>query len=63
LASGILSSARQIGGFIGVALLGALQGEPTSVHGARTAALAAATAPWPAPAESPSASRGIIAHP
>lgn len=42
LASGILNSARQIGGVIGVALLGALLGQPASAEGARSAALAAA---------------------
>lgn len=41
LASGILNSARQAGGVIGVALLGALLGSPVSVHGARCAAAAA----------------------
>ncbi|MBV9201682.1 MAG: MFS transporter [Alphaproteobacteria bacterium] len=44
LASGILNSARQIGGVIGVALLGVLLGEPASAHGARSAALAATIA-------------------
>src|SRR6202035_2018229 len=33
LASGILNSARQTGGVIGVALLGALLGEPASLSG------------------------------
>lgn len=41
LASGILNSARQIGGVIGVALLGALLGAPASIQGARCAAVAA----------------------
>jgi DHA2 family methylenomycin A resistance protein-like MFS transporter len=41
LASGILNSARQTGGVIGVALLGSLLGEPASFRGARIAALAA----------------------
>jgi DHA2 family methylenomycin A resistance protein-like MFS transporter len=37
LASGILNSARQTGGVIGVALLGALLGEPTTLAGAHAA--------------------------
>jgi MFS transporter, DHA2 family, methylenomycin A resistance protein len=37
LASGILNSARQTGGVIGVALLGALLGEPMTVAGAQVA--------------------------
>jgi DHA2 family methylenomycin A resistance protein-like MFS transporter len=41
LASGILNSARQTGGVIGVALLGALLGEPASQAGAFRAAVAA----------------------
>jgi DHA2 family methylenomycin A resistance protein-like MFS transporter len=41
LASGILNSARQTGGVIGVALLGSLLGEKPSYHGAQLAALAA----------------------
>jgi DHA2 family methylenomycin A resistance protein-like MFS transporter len=44
LASGILNSARQTGGVIGVALLGALLGEPASFAGARGAATAAIVA-------------------
>ena len=44
LASGILNSARQTGGVIGVALLGALLGEPASLSGARAAAVAAMVA-------------------
>jgi DHA2 family methylenomycin A resistance protein-like MFS transporter len=42
LASGILNSARQTGGVIGVALLGALIGGPATATGARWAAVAAA---------------------
>jgi DHA2 family methylenomycin A resistance protein-like MFS transporter len=37
LASGILNSARQTGGVIGVALLGALLGEPATSAGAQAA--------------------------
>ena len=37
LASGILKSARQTGGVIGVALLGALLGEPATSAGAQAA--------------------------
>jgi DHA2 family methylenomycin A resistance protein-like MFS transporter len=44
LASGILNSARQTGGVIGVALLGGLLGEPASQGGAREAAVAATVA-------------------
>lgn len=44
LASGILNSARQTGGVVGVAFLGALLGEPASMAGARAAAVAAAVA-------------------
>jgi DHA2 family methylenomycin A resistance protein-like MFS transporter len=44
LASGILNSARQTGGVIGVALLGALLGDPASTAGARWAAAAATVA-------------------
>ena len=44
LASGILNSARQTGGVIGVALLGALLGEPASLGGTREAAVAATVA-------------------
>jgi len=44
LASGILNSARQTGGVIGVALLGALVGGPATAAGARWAAVAAAIA-------------------
>jgi MFS transporter, DHA2 family, methylenomycin A resistance protein len=42
LASGILNSARQTGGVIGVALLGALLGEPATSAGARAAESVAA---------------------
>ena len=42
LASGILNSARQTGGVIGVALLGALLGEPTTLAGAHAAEYVAA---------------------
>jgi MFS transporter, DHA2 family, methylenomycin A resistance protein len=42
LASGILNSARQAGGVIGVALLGALLGEPATPAGARAAEYVAA---------------------
>jgi MFS transporter, DHA2 family, methylenomycin A resistance protein len=35
LASGILNSARQAGGVIGVAFLGALLGEPATLAGAQ----------------------------
>jgi MFS transporter, DHA2 family, methylenomycin A resistance protein len=42
LASGILNSARQAGGVIGVALLGALLGEPATAAGAQTAIYVAA---------------------
>jgi MFS transporter, DHA2 family, methylenomycin A resistance protein len=42
LASGILNSARQTGGVIGVALLGALLGEPTTWAGAESAQFLAA---------------------
>lgn len=42
LASGILNSARQTGGVIGVALLGALLGEPATYAGAEAAEYAAA---------------------
>jgi MFS transporter, DHA2 family, methylenomycin A resistance protein len=42
LASGILNSARQTGGVIGVALLGALLGEPATPAGARAAEYVAA---------------------
>jgi MFS transporter, DHA2 family, methylenomycin A resistance protein len=42
LASGILNSARQTGGVIGVALLGALLGEPATPVGAQAAAYTAA---------------------
>lgn len=44
LASGILNSARQTGGVIGVALLGALLGEPATWSGALHAEVAAAVA-------------------
>lgn len=44
LASGILNSARQAGGVIGVALLGALLGESVSMAGFRYAAIAAVIA-------------------
>ncbi len=44
LASGILNSARQTGGVIGVALLGALVGEPVTETGVTWAATAAAIA-------------------
>jgi DHA2 family methylenomycin A resistance protein-like MFS transporter len=44
LASGILNSARQTGGVIGVALLGALLGEPATLMGAFHAAIAATIA-------------------
>jgi DHA2 family methylenomycin A resistance protein-like MFS transporter len=44
LASGILNSARQTGGVIGVALLGALVGGPATAAGARWAAVATAIA-------------------
>ena len=44
LASGILNSARQRGGVIGVALLGALTGVPATATGAKWAAAAAAMA-------------------
>jgi DHA2 family methylenomycin A resistance protein-like MFS transporter len=42
LASGILNSARQVGGVIGVAVLGASLGEPASISGAHTAEFIAA---------------------
>jgi DHA2 family methylenomycin A resistance protein-like MFS transporter len=42
LASGLLNGARQTGGVIGVALLGALIGEPATLAGARSAFLVAA---------------------
>jgi MFS transporter, DHA2 family, methylenomycin A resistance protein len=42
LASGILNSARQTGGVIGVALLGALLGEPATLAGAHAAEYVAA---------------------
>ena len=42
LASGILNSARQAGGVIGVALLGALLGEPATSAGAEVAEYVAA---------------------
>jgi MFS transporter, DHA2 family, methylenomycin A resistance protein len=42
LASGVLNSARQLGGVIGVAVLGALLGDPASLSGARTAEYVAA---------------------
>jgi DHA2 family methylenomycin A resistance protein-like MFS transporter len=67
LASGFLNGARQTGGVIGVALLGALIGEPVTTEGARFAFLVAAGAlalasmvaltpcrPSPRPAESSS---------
>jgi len=44
LASGFLNGARQTGGAIGVALLGALIGEPATTEGARLAFLVAAGA-------------------
>lgn len=44
LASGLLNGARQTGGVIGVALLGALIGEPATFDGARSAFLLAAGA-------------------
>ncbi len=44
LASGLLNGARQCGGVIGVAVLGALIGEPVTFAGARSAFLAAAGA-------------------
>jgi DHA2 family methylenomycin A resistance protein-like MFS transporter len=40
LASGLLNSARQTGGVIGVAILGALLGDPATLHGMRLAAMA-----------------------
>jgi DHA2 family methylenomycin A resistance protein-like MFS transporter len=49
LASGILNSARQAGGVIGVAFLGALLGEPATSAGARTAEFVAAGAFFLAP--------------
>jgi DHA2 family methylenomycin A resistance protein-like MFS transporter len=42
LASGLLNGARQTGGVIGVALLGALLGEPATLAGAQSASLVAA---------------------
>ncbi|SAL80110.1 transport-related membrane protein [Caballeronia peredens] len=42
LASGILNSARQMGGVVGVAVLGALPGDPVSMTGVRTAEFVAA---------------------
>ena len=42
LASGLLNGARQTGGVIGVALLGALLGEPATLAGTRSAFLVAA---------------------
>jgi MFS transporter, DHA2 family, methylenomycin A resistance protein len=42
LASGILNTARQVGGVIGVALLGAIMGEPVTSTGARAAEFVAA---------------------
>ena len=42
LASGILNSARQAGGVIGVALLGALLGQPATLAGAHAAEYVAA---------------------
>jgi DHA2 family methylenomycin A resistance protein-like MFS transporter len=44
LASGILNSARQLGGVVGVALLGTLLGDPATLEGARVAAIAATVA-------------------
>jgi DHA2 family methylenomycin A resistance protein-like MFS transporter len=44
LASGLLNGARQSGGVIGVALLGAMLGEPATFAGVRSAFLAAAGA-------------------
>jgi MFS transporter, DHA2 family, methylenomycin A resistance protein len=44
LASGLLNGARQCGGVIGVAVLGALMGEPATLVGVRSAFLAAAGA-------------------
>jgi len=41
LASGLLNGARQCGGVVGVALLGALLGEPPTYAGAQLAFLAA----------------------
>jgi DHA2 family methylenomycin A resistance protein-like MFS transporter len=43
LASGILNSARQAGGVIGVAVLGSLLGDPVTVSGAQVAEYVAAT--------------------
>jgi MFS transporter, DHA2 family, methylenomycin A resistance protein len=42
LASGVLNSARQTGGVIGVALLGALLGDPATLAGAHAAEYVAA---------------------
>lgn len=44
LAAGVLNSARQTGGVIGVALLGALVGSPASLAGAQLGSFAGATA-------------------
>lgn len=58
LASGILNSARQAGGVIGVAVLGAILGDPATIHGARVAEYAAAFALGAASVVAFAASRG-----
>jgi DHA2 family methylenomycin A resistance protein-like MFS transporter len=63
LASGILNSARQAGGVIGVALLGALLGEPPTSAGAQAAEYMAACALCLASGLALAASRGGRAAP
>jgi MFS transporter, DHA2 family, methylenomycin A resistance protein len=59
LASGILNSARQAGGVIGVAILGALLGDPVTVVGARSAEVVAAIVLCVAGGLAFAASRGV----
>lgn len=63
LASGILNSARQAGGVIGIALLGALLGEPPTSAGAQAAGHMAACALCLASGLALAASRGGRATP
>jgi DHA2 family methylenomycin A resistance protein-like MFS transporter len=58
LASGILNTARQAGGVIGVALLGALLGEPATLSGVQAAEFTAAGALFLASTLALAASRG-----
>ncbi|AME28506.1 MULTISPECIES: MFS transporter [Burkholderiaceae] len=62
LASGILNSARQVGGVVGVAVLGALLGSPATAKGARKAELLAGIVLLLASIVAAAASRGQPAN-